>query len=143
MCLTRRNSGHPLRGADELVIRATMKTLLVCLLTCFLMGCNATTQRQPTVLTSPDQLDDHVGEIVTIRGEVSNTKIPMIIGVDVHSYNPDLRGQRAKATGVLRRYVVTAEQVTNANYANRGPGVFYRLKDVDSDYVAPVRPVSP
>lgn len=143
MCLTRRNSGHPLGGADELVIRATMKTLLVCLSTCFLMGCNATTQCQPAVLSSPDQLDDHVGEIVTIRGEVSNTKIPMIIGVDVHSSSPDLRGQFAEATGLLRHYVVTTEQVANANYANRGRGAFYRLKDVDSDYVAPVRPVSP
>lgn len=143
MCLTRRNSGNRLRGADELVVRATMKTLLVCLLTCFLVGCNATTQRQPAVLTSADQVDDHVGEIVTIRGEVSNTKIAMIIGVDVQSSNPDLRGQRAEATGLLRCYVVTTEQVANAKYANRGPGVFYRLKDVDSDYVAPVRPVSP
>jgi|GEM_PF-2849177 len=100
-------------------------------------------QQPPVVLTSRDQLDAHVGQLVTLRGEVSNTKIPEILGVDVQSNHPDLRGQYAEATGVLHRYVVTPDEIEAANFANRGAGVFYRLKDPDSAYEASVRPVSP
>lgn len=104
---------------------------------------SCTPSQRSTVLTQAAQLDAHVGDVVTIRGEVTNTKIPTIIGVDVQSCDPDLRGRRAEATGVLQRHVVTPEQIAEANYANRGAGVFYRLKDQDSDCNASVRPVSP
>ena len=95
------------------------------------------------VLTDYAELDAHVGELVTVRGEVSNSKIPTILGVDVQSSDPDLRGQQAEATGVLQRSVVTPESLERVDFAHRGPGVFYRLKDQDSDYAAPVRPVLP
>ncbi|MFK7790338.1 MAG: hypothetical protein AB8C95_12705 [Phycisphaeraceae bacterium] len=95
------------------------------------------------VLTNPTELDEHVGQLVTIRGIVRNVKIPTIIGVDVRSFDPDLRGQQAEATGILQRHEVTSEDLAEVNYANRGPGVFYRLKDQASDYEATVRPVSP
>lgn len=95
------------------------------------------------VLTNATELDEHVGQLVTIRGVVRNSKIPTIIGVDVRSFDPDLRGQQAEATGILQRHEVTSEDLAEVNYANRGPGVFYRLKDEAWDYEATVRPVSP
>lgn len=98
---------------------------------------------QHTLITDATELDTYVGQLVTIRGEVSNSKIPTIMGVDIQSDSPDLRGQIAEATGILQRYFVTPEDVENANYAHRGAGVFYRLKDPNSDYEAAVRPVSP
>lgn len=99
--------------------------------------------QQHTLITDATALDSYVGQLVTIRGEVSNSKIPTILGVDVQSNNPDLRGQFAEATGVLQRHVVTPEEIATANFAHRGAGIFYRLKDQDSDYEAAVRPVSP
>lgn len=104
------------------------------------------TLRPPPVLTSADELDVHVGQLVTIRGKVSNFKIPTIIGVDVQSNDPDLRGHVAEATGLLQRNIVTPEDVEGFNdigIAHRGAGIFYRLKDRDSDYEAAVRVVSP
>lgn len=93
-------------------------------------------------LTRKDELDKHVGQLVTVRGEVANSKIPSIIGVDIQSNNPDLRGQIAEATGILLRHVVSPEDIANIDFAHRGAGVFYRLLDIDSDYEAPVRPIS-
>jgi len=119
-----------------------MSRVIAIALACFAFGCTTQSQ-QPAVLTDATQLDAHVGNLVTVRGEVTNTKIPTIIGVDVQSFDPDLRGQQAEATGILQRHVVTPEQIAEANYANRGPGVFYRLKDQSSDYLAAVRPVLP
>lgn len=104
---------------------------------------NKTALQSTIVLTKVAELDEYVGQLVTIRGEVADSKIPTIIGVDVRSFDPDLRGQLAEATGILQRHVVTPEDIAEANYANRGPGVFYRLKDQTSDYEAAVRPVSP
>ncbi|MEM6551311.1 MAG: hypothetical protein AAF750_04200 [Planctomycetota bacterium] len=100
-------------------------------------------------MTEAAQLDDHIGQLITIRGEVSYTKIPSIIGVQVLSHDPDLRGRQAEATGILHRYVVTPEEIHELNFgsrgpiANRGPGVFYKLYERDTNYTASVRPVSP
>lgn len=116
-----------------------LRTFVIALV-CLAFGCTSQPQRPP-VLTNAAQLDAHVGELVTIRGEFMNTKIPTIIGVDVRSYNPDLHGQQAEATGVLQRWVVTPEEIDGG--PNRGPGVFYRLKDQATNDTAAVRPVSP
>lgn len=94
---------------------------------------------QTPILTSDKDVDAHVGKVVTIRGTVTNTKIPTILGVDVSSDNPDLRDQIAEATGLLQRDVVTH---VNNSLPNRGVGTFYRLKAIDSDYSAQVRPVT-
>ena len=109
--------------------------------------CSSGVKDRPPVLTSVRDVEAHVGQIITIRGLVTNTKIPTILRVDVASDDPDLRGQVAEATGLLRKYVVTPEHIQNVEpemiVANRGPGVFYRLQDVNSDASAAVRPVVP
>lgn len=94
------------------------------------------------VLTDPKELARHVGETITIVGKVSNTKIPQILGVDVASDAPDLRGKRAQATGILERYEVTPAQIRELDrdrVAHRGPGVFYRLRDRERNTEAQVR----
>jgi len=107
-----------------------------------LCGCESRAPQRPVIIRTAD-LDAHVGEVVVIRGEVSDTKIPGILGVAVRSDNPDLRGRRAEAIGVLQRYEVSSEEITKADYANQGSGVFYRLKEVDSDREAAVKAVQP
>jgi hypothetical protein len=125
-----------------------MRAILVCTIIGLLCGCVGTKPHSTaTVLTSRDQLGMHVDQTVTLRGVVTNTRIPTILGVDVQSNDPDLRGQLAEATGVLQRWVVMpdslAELQRNGPVANRGTGTFYRLKALDSDYEAAVRPASP
>ncbi len=112
-----------------------------------LLNACASHSRSCPTLTDASQLDAHVGEVVILHGNVTNTKIPTIIGVDVESVNPDLRGQPAEATGLLLRWVVTPSDLQKEQdhpelmSANRGPGVFYRLADPHSNETAPVRPL--
>jgi hypothetical protein len=84
------------------------------------------------ILTKQEEVAKHVGHKVTIVGVVSNTKMPQILGVDVASDTPDLRGKKAEATGILERYEMTAAQIKEMDrdgIAHRGAGVFYRLRD--------------
>lgn len=84
------------------------------------------------VITEAREIAKHVGQTITIVGEVSDTKVPQILGVDVTSESPDLRGHAAEATGILERYEVTEAQVREmdrAHVAHRGAGVFFRLRD--------------
>ncbi len=101
----------------------------------FFLGCHM------TVLTQPSELAGHVGKRVTLRGTVENSRIATLIGVDVESETPDLRGQPAVAEGVLEKIVVTQEQVDRNNaggqVAQRGAGTYYRL--VDGGKLARVR----
>lgn len=132
-----------------------MKSLLLCTLVFSLVACcqsaviddvrstgSKSAETDVPILTSNDQLDAHVGQVVTVRGMVTNTKIPTIIGVDVFTFDPDLRGKYAEAMGTLSRHVVTPEQLEGARYAHRGPGVFYVLKSLTEKSAAVVRPVS-
>jgi hypothetical protein len=89
------------------------------------------------VIADKSDLDAYIGKIITIKGIVSNTKIPSIIGVDISSDDPDLRGKAAKATGILIKWTVKAEDVDKYSQ-NRGSGTFYRLKELSSDYDAQV-----
>ncbi len=87
----------------------------------------------PTSLTDLARRDAHVGRKIRIVGEVSNTKIPQILGIEVDSNSPDLRGQIAEAEGVLERYEITKEEFDrqwheSGPFQSRGPGVFYRLR---------------
>jgi hypothetical protein len=137
------NSNMKVRGElNSVMLR--IRSLLVCCFATIFCGCaKDPEQLQILVLTSQDQLDEHIGEVVIIRGFVLNTKIPTILGVDVESDSPDLRDEMAEATGLLERYTVTEEEIAKADYATRGAGDYYRLEDIDSGYDAPVRPVSP
>ena len=107
-----------------------------------LISIGADPKNDPPVISSTDDLDVYVGKVITIRGKVLNSKIPRIMGIDVQSDDPDLRGKEAEATGILQRWEVTAEQIAKANYANRGSGIFYRLKAIDSNYAAQVTKIA-
>lgn len=95
-------------------------------------------------VTDQSKLDLYIGKIITIRGMVTNTKIPTILGVDVRSDYPDLRDEVGEATGVLIKWTVTKDELDKAikekkEFANRGPGTFYRLKEMDSNSTAQVK----
>lgn len=83
------------------------------------------------VVTDNRELSDFDGRLVAIRGIVSNTKVPTVIGVDVR-VDDKLRGREAYAIGILRRSEVTQEQLDaefaeRGAFATRGPGVYYTL----------------
>lgn len=88
--------------------------------------------KTPPVITEQKEVVKHIGQKVTIVGEVSNAKQPLILGVEVSSEKPDLRGKKAEATGILERYEVTQAQIKEMDrigIAHSGAGVFYRLRD--------------
>ncbi|MEO7797350.1 MAG: hypothetical protein ABIY47_06450 [Opitutaceae bacterium] len=82
-----------------------------------------------------DDLSDVVrfeGKDVRLVGVVSNTKIAQILGVDVTSDHPDLRGMQAEAYGILQRRVVSKEEARDLDtkvVAHRGAGIFWILYD--------------
>jgi hypothetical protein len=107
------------------------------------VSCQAKTE--VPCLTRVDQVAAHVGKVVVLAGEVSKTKMPQILGVDVVSDSPDLRGRPATATGRLLRYEVTKEQVEAMNrmsVAHRGAGIFYQLVDPTTGHPVQVAPVT-
>src|SRR5687767_11610240 len=87
-----------------------MRALLLVVLA---VACSSSHPRRspamPPVLTDPAQLDAHVGQVVTLRGVVSRTKVPTLLGVDVD--DSELADQPAEATGRLEREVVTQQQI--------------------------------
>ena len=120
-----------------------MKTILtVTLLVLFVSVQSCAQSRnqnsQTVVVANEEELGDYLGQLITIKGEVSNTKIPQILGVDVASDDPDLRGEIAIATGTLEKWVVTEDEVDNT-VANRGAGTFYRLTDKESNFEVQVQ----
>ena len=97
----------------------------------FLLGCStskksAAVDKEDITLTDASELDKYVGKEICIVGEVSNTKIPQILGVDVVSENPDLRGSKGMACGVLVKWIVEESEV-DPYTANRGAGTFYQI----------------
>ena len=121
-----------------------MKILLTLSLICiYISGCSkkiTEIKSNIPVLTDIKDLDQYVGRTITIQGVVSNTKIPTIIDVDVDSFNPDLRGMKSQATGVLIKWTVDPKDIDPYSQ-NRGAGTFYRLKDPNSEYNAQVQKV--
>lgn len=98
------------------------------------------------VLTSGDNLSSYSGQQVILRGVVKNTRIAELLGVDVESEDPDLRGELAEAEGILEETVITEEDLQKKMdeigiFANRGSGVFYRLVDEKTGQTVHVRPV--
>ena len=89
------------------------------------------------VLTSADDRDKYVGRLVAVRGVVSNSKPPAILGVWVAT--PDgLRDREAYAVGILRKFTVSeaayrkmqddARKAGNLiGIAHPGPGIYYQL----------------
>jgi len=116
----------------------------VCLIQFFAYASYAEDNTIIPILTNQSDLDLYVGKVITIRGKVTNTKIPTIIGVDVRSDAPDLRGEIGEATGTLNKWTVTKEGLEQTikekgMFSNRGTGTFYRLKEVSSNLTAHVR----
>jgi hypothetical protein len=98
----------------------------------------------PIAITHPDHLETAIGLLVTLTGVVSESKIPTLLGVEIQSDSPDLRGKPALATGLLEKSVVTQEDLDRAMlrrgaFANRGPGTFYRLVDPNSGQTVQVQ----
>lgn len=95
------------------------------------------------VLTNGNNIDQYIGQMVTLKGRVTNTKIASIFDIDVESCDPDLRGSEAEVTGILHKEIIT-EDALNKKYeetglfANRGPGVFYSLRRPDSSLLSHV-----
>jgi hypothetical protein len=91
------------------------------------------------VITSADDLDKYVGQLVAVRGVVQNRKPPNVIGVWVDV--PDkLRHPEAEvfAIGILRKFTITeagfrqvqddARKAGNlVGVATPGPGDYYQL----------------
>lgn len=92
------------------------------------------------MVENQEDLEKYVGELITVKGEVSNTKIPTVIGVDISSYSPDLRGKIGIATGILEKIVVLEEDVDMYS-TNRGAGTFYLLRDPKSKHLSQVQEI--
>jgi hypothetical protein len=102
----------------------------------------------PPLLSSRDELDRHLDRLVAIRGIVSPTKIPTIIGVDVRDPHDELRDKEAYAVGILRKWTETQEGIDARTrkygvFAHRGPGDFYALYFDLSGELAEARPWPP
>lgn len=83
------------------------------------------------VITSHNELDAHLGRLVAVRGTITRTKAPTILGVDVRN-SSDLDSVDAYAVGVLTRHELTADDHAESQrlygpFASRGPGVTYHL----------------
>ena len=99
--------------------------------------------RGPRVIEDAGALEGAVGELVTLRGALSRTRMATILGVDV-DHGSAAGDAPAEATGWLERDEVTRaaldEQIArDGQFANRGAGVFYRLVAPDGEGLAPAR----
>jgi hypothetical protein len=131
-----------------------MRLVLAALAAVGLAGCGSDPKEsdvsagnaRPIRVTRREQLDGALGKLVTLEGEVAWTKTPTILGVDVASDSPDLRGKWAMATGLLKKWVVTREDLdrelaARGVFAHRGPGTFYRLVESGTGRDAQVQPL--
>jgi hypothetical protein len=108
------------------------------LIALLLLGCNSQPRPEvamtPTIITRAADLDSAVGKLVTLEGTVEASRIATLLGVDVESESPDLRGKPGTATGRLERQVITQAEIDReiaerGQFAHRGPGTFFRLVD--------------
>ncbi len=104
---------------------------MICFAILFILSIICRSQTIP-VITDKSQLDSYVGKFVIIKGLVTNTKIPTILGVDISSDNHFLKGKYAKAEGLLIKWTIKPED-TDSFSQSRNPGIYYRLKETDSD----------
>ncbi|MEW4566060.1 hypothetical protein AB1K70_26320 [Bremerella sp. JC770] len=86
----------------------------------------------PPLLIKGTDLDQYVGRVIAIRGPLSDTKVPTILGIDVACPDDKLRGKDAYAVGILMKWTVTQKQLDEAfsvsgPFATRGPGTSYVL----------------
>ena len=91
------------------------------------------------VIEAPAQLAGQVGQVVTLHGTVENSKIASLVGVDVASDDPDLRGQEAWATGRLEQREEEDPMKDGVVRAGRAAGTYLRLVDPATGRLAQVR----
>lgn len=122
-----------------------MKAIVLTTLIIFGLQCNVFANQDPTndpiVITKSVDLEPYVGKEITIKGLVTNTKIPTINGVDVSSYQPDMRNQHAEAKGILEKWVVKPSK-NDSEVTRRGPGTYYRLVDPVTGELAKALPMT-
>lgn len=95
-------------------------------------------------MTDRAELYPLIGQVVTLRGELANTRIPALLGVDVE-VGTATPGETAEATGLLDGEIVTQREIddriaASGQYAHRGPGTFLRLVALDGRGLATARP---
>jgi hypothetical protein len=95
------------------------------------------------IIESPDMLAAHVGGVVTLHGVVENSKMPVLLGVDVASDAPDLRGHEAWATGRLEQFEEEDPMRDGVVSAGRAAGTRLRLVDPTTGRLAQVQPGAP
>ena len=78
------------------------------------------------VVTKKENLDKYLGELITINGEIRNSKIRVILGVDVRYDGIIEEGSIATATGILIKSIVTDATPYSANRENC---TIYRLQN--------------
>ncbi len=89
------------------------------------------------LIDTREQLAACVGKTVTLRGTVSRTKSPEILGVEIDSTGDDLADQLAEATGVLATYVIPQDiDADGLHSAHKSPGTYYVLQ-VDGGLAKP------
>ena len=93
----------------------------------------------PVMIQSPDQIAQHLGKVVTLQGPVERFKQATLLGVDVESSSPDLRGKQAWATGRLEAYETDDPTEGGLIRADRGAGKYTRLVDPVTGRLAQVR----
>ena len=106
------------------------------LLVLILCGCRGPRPQdgRPVVLTDSNEVERHVGQLVTVQGLVLNPGLPSILGVEIAATSPTPLGTYAQATGVLYQWEITPEafaasQVMGDLMLQRGPGTHYRIVD--------------
>lgn len=98
----------------------------------------------PPVIAHQAGLAAAAGELVTLRGELTRTRIPTLLGVDVDE-GTATPGARAEATGWLESTTITQAEIDaqiarSGQFAHRGPGTFHRLVAPDRRGLAAARP---
>jgi hypothetical protein len=94
----------------------------------------------PTVITDAAAVPAAVGTLVTLRGELTRTKIPTLLGVDVDEGDAQADAP-AEATGWLESDTTTQAEIDervaeSGQYAHRGAGTTYRLVALDGNGLA-------
>jgi len=132
-----RHTQRPLCLIKEMKLISSLILIILASIGCFSQVYNDSTEILTDTITTRENLDNYVNTLVTIKGKISNTKIPQILGIDVdcNEYNP--KGKIGIVTGVLIKTIVLEKDVERYSQ-NRGAGVFYRLKEPGSDYDAKV-----
>jgi hypothetical protein len=117
-------------------MRSILSLILLLGISVHCLGQNKDTFHSPIdTITTNTNLDSYLSKLITIKGEVSNTKIPQILGIDVSCEEDCSNGEIGIATGILVKIVVSKQDI-NRYTQNRGAGIFYKLMEPNSEYHA-------